>query len=55
MDLKFFGLVLRPFIQRLNFCDFSFICERAEFDGNITKPSYRCKKYICVIYKKPPS
>ena len=55
MDLTCFGLVLRPFIQRLNFCDFSFIGERGEFDGNITKPSYRCKRYICIIFKKTPS
>ena len=34
------------FIQGLNLCNFTFIWERGEFDGNITNLSYRCTKYI---------
>ena len=33
------------FMQRLNFCNFTFIWERGEFHGKITDFSYRCAKY----------
>ena len=42
------------FIQRLNFCDFSFIWERSEFDEKVKNLSYRCTKCNLAVFKKPP-
>ena len=54
MSLKLVGSVLRPFCAKANFCNFSFIWERDEFDGKIANLSYKCTKCIWAVFRKTP-